>query len=336
MFMCLALACQKKDQKPQVEETRFYAEVARRASKAVDSKTVTARIEAVVDDFGTSPEIAKAGKELMGAVGSAPALTKLFSEVTTAFGKSAKVQAAMRKLRQEQPSLNDEQFVKAFTGLVERNTESKAFNDGFETEFGKLVDKPDVNRVFEKFGEQVSSSPYIQEAINGSLRKHILEGDWGKRLTKLNGGDSPNPARSTDLLLEHIFTPKRLQAFYVEVFSGVATVGHVRGAVADLLRAPSFRGHVVKALATILGDPVFRQDCVSAMEVLIEKSPTKNQVAAAVRKLTEHPLTQKAMVKLVDSIVSDPEMKKIGDKALQNISRDPAVRKAILKLMNDW
>ena len=242
----------------------------------------------------------------------------------------------MVRLRRDHPSLSEDELVAVFVKRVEANTESPAFDRGFDAEFDKLMNQPEVNRVFEKFGDQVATSPHLEKAIDRIVRKHITDRDLIGRLTKLNGGKRPNTQRATDLLLEHVFNEKRFEAFYVDLFGLPAARKHLQQAVAELLQSPSVKTHIVTAVEMLFADPSFQKDALAGVTLLMSESLTEAEVAAAVGKLTALPVMKKALIKLVDSLLVDPTLKQVGDKALRGISADPSVRKAITELVDGW
>ncbi|MBW2459024.1 MAG: hypothetical protein JRI68_31280, partial [Deltaproteobacteria bacterium] len=297
-----------------IDQARLEREIAKRAEKAAESKAVSEQLDTLITTIGEAPEVAKAGEALLEAIGSAPQLQDPFSKITTALGESPVVQEALKKLRSDNPTMSEEQLVAAFVQRVETNTDSPAFDKGFDTEFDKLMKEPEVDRVIEKFGAQVAESPHLEKAIEESIKGQLTDRELTKRLTKLNGGKEPDAQRATDLLLEHVFTEKRFEKFYVEVFGLPAARKHIQQAAAELLAAPSVKTHMITAVSTLFADPTFRQDALSGVILLMGESLTEAEVATAVGKLTAHPVTKKALVTLVDGLLNDPALKRVGDK----------------------
>ncbi len=318
------------------DEARLEREISRLAEKAVESKAVDDQLDSLFTTLGEAPEVASAGDALLEAIGAAPTLEPHFSKMVNDIGASPKVQASLKKLKGENPAMSEDELVAVFVKRVETNTDGAAFNSGFDTEFDKLLNQPDVDRVFEKFGTQVAESSHLEKAIDSVVQQNMTDRDWARRLTKLNGGKLPNKQQTTDLVVQHVFTEKRLEAFYVELFGLPAARKHVQQAAAELLRSPSFKAHIITAVETLFADPSFQKDALAGLMLLMSETLTEAEVAAAVGKLTTHPLMKKALVKLIDDILADPTLKQVGDKALKNISVDPTVRQAITKLVNGW
>ncbi len=319
-----------------IDLQRLEQTIAKRAEKAAESKAVSDQLDAMIDTIGEAPEVAKAGEALLEAIGSAPQLQASFSKITTTLGESPVVQGGLQKLRRDNPTMTEDQLVAAFVARVERNTESPAFDKGFGAEFDKLLAEPEVDRVMERFGTQVAESPHIEKAIDESIRGQLDDRELMKRLTKLNGGKEPDAQRATDLLLEKVFTEKRFEAFYVEVFGLPAARKHIQKAAAELLSAPSVKTHMITAVTTLFADPTFQKDALAGVILLMGDSLTEAEVASAVGKLTSHPVTKKALVTLVDGLLNDPALKHVGDKAIKNIASDPSVQKAITQLVAKW
>ncbi len=311
---------------------RLKQEIHRRVGKAFESKAINEQYAVLITTIAEDPQVSKAGDALVEAIGSTPQIQRVFGKLMTAVGESPAVQATLQELRVQNPHSNEEQLVAAFVRRVEINVESRAFDKGLDSELSKLMEQPEVIRVFEKVGSRVAENLYIEEAIDASLGGLLTD----EKLTELNGGKEPDAERTIDLLLEHVFTEKRFEQFFVELIGRVAASKHFQQAAAEFLSAPSVQTHVVTAVGTVLSDPTFQKDAIDVLILIMGDPLTEEQVATAAGKLTTNPVTKKALVTLLEGLLNDPTVEQVGDKLLRNISSDPAFREAITRFVAGW
>jgi hypothetical protein len=327
-----------RQQRPDValDQGRLTAELPARMIASIQRPDVSARFEALGTDLTTDPEVIEAASALATKLGDDPQVQAAGSAfVTEATGRPAAVQA-IQGLMRSHPDATPAEIGALTQQRIEAVTNGPAFHAAFGRAWDELLEVPEVEAAFHRLGDQVGKSHATLDLAIAAVVGHLDDDGLRRRLTDLNGGTAPGPARATDLFLEHAFSADRLAGFWKDLTGLPAIRDGLRRAAQGLLRSPAFQRDATTFVRTLLTDPTFRARGIDAMIVLLEDRPDEARLHDAISGVLQAPATRKALVALVDQIVTDPALRTVAGDALAPIAKDPALRGLFSRLLTDW
>ena len=320
----------------EIDDARLVKQLEARGAAASETPEFDKAMNITIDAIGADPAVAASGEKLLGRVGNDRNIAPAAEAIIASFSQSKELQQLMAKLQANNPGISAEQLGAKVEQRIDKVTNSAAFDSAFDKSFDDVLRKPALAQAFDRFGTKVANNAHMNKAIERALGEDVFSATMNKRLTELNGGERPDRAKATDLLLEHAFTEARLTKFYVDFIGLPATRKHLATATRKLLDSPAFTTHLAKALKTILDDPVFQQQALELMATMLEDNPSEADLMAALDPLFARPAIETALAGFVDAIIDDPTLGAIGDDALKEIANDAMARAAIKKLLVDW
>jgi len=337
LFTLVALgACKRSARSLDLDQPRLDAEMGRRFSAAVERPEVSKAFDDLMAKVGADPAVAQAGSSLTDALGADAGIRDSANAIIASFGSSPAVQQLAARIMSEHPDATPDQVGELASQRIATITDGPRFKGAWERAWNELMKTPEVTGVLARLGGRLSKSDGFTSAIDAAVRAKISEQRVSDRLTELNGGQSPDAAKATDLLLQHAFAVERLARFYQDVLALPAVTKAIGGLAHDLAASPAFQKIAVDGVAGLLSDATVRAQAAALMTALLTEDVTEDQLYQALQPLLMAPAMRKALVSTLDRMLAEPELGAISTRTLLPVMTDPAFVSAFARIFEGW
>jgi hypothetical protein len=307
------------------ERQGFEQKMAARLEEAMARPAVDKAFAAFVEDLTGEPALLVAGTSLFEALAADPKVGTAVGEIMESLQTLPAMQQAVTELMARDPSMSSDQVGEMIGDQV-----------------SSALDSQQANAVFEELGKAVMESRELaplKRALGARIERAITREDeerWSKRIIELNGGSRPDPARATELYLEHAWSAERIEKMFVMLLQN----GTARREIAKLLAAALVEEQVVAQLrgstAVLVQDPAFRARAMELVSASLASPRDDKAVAAALRGVVLSTQTLDGLNKAIGSMTRSSEIARRADAMLAAIRADPEVRAAVDGLLNRW
>jgi hypothetical protein len=303
--------------------------VRQRAAQALTRPDVDQSFDRLIDRVAAAPGVAEGGERLLEELAADPVIAEAFGAILEEVGEHPAMYALISELAAKNPGLSPDQI-------------SEQVGVHLELAVAPVVDGalegPELKAVIDQLDARVSQSPHLRFALGSAVSAPQRIERWKRRAQELDGGVEPSPARTAELMLDHMFTVDRLARFYLDLTANPA----VNRRLAELLRAsldaPVFRAHATRAVRALVTEPSFRSNMLGLFGVLLEPSePAKvADRTARARGLLDRAGIPRAVAAFVQAVVDEPALATLGDRALADVMTDASVTALFDAMFDRW
>jgi hypothetical protein len=322
------LASCKRSAEFHVDVAAFKLKAQLRMEHVMSQPAPKAAMDRLFAAIAADSEIRERGTALITGLGSDPAIaTPLANLMATAQG-APEIQRTVRELMASHRGATASEIGELVGKRVEANWESPPITAAWMSSWNRLLPKL-----------QVGDVPQIFESAIGARFEAWVAGrseHWGERLTELNGGSEPTPARASELYLDRAWSEARLERFVVAALGAPGVQRECIALVRRLLKVASVRDGMRDAAAALAADSVEQTAAVALISQLTLETPSAEVVGTNLDRMLQSPVMAKSINQLVSRVLADPQVPKIFVEAFDHLRADPELASAVEDLLDRW
>ena len=273
-------------------------------------------------------EIRERGTALFTALGSDPAIATPLANLMATAQSAPEIQRTVRELMASHRGATAGEIGALVGKRVEANWESPPITAAWMSSWNRLLPKL-----------QVGSVPQIFDSAIGTRYEAWVAGRgqrWGERITELNGGSEPTPARAGELYFDRAWSEARMERFVLAALGAPSLQRECIAVVRRLLKVPSVNQGVRDAAAALAADSIEQAAAVGLISQLTLETPSAEVIGSNLDRMLQSPIMAQSINQLVARVLADPQVPKIVVEAFDHLRADPELVSAVEDLLDRW
>jgi hypothetical protein len=318
-----------------LDEHALEAMLDKRVDEVTARPTIDRAFEQLLEGVFNDNALGEQAESLMSELGDASEIAPHVAAIEDAIGQAPGMSALVARLMSQNPNATPEQLGALAEAHVSRQIDSPAVDQALDRVIERFFEQPALNAAFDELGTAISENPHVLRSLSQSLRS-LEEDKLQQRLTQLNGGSMPGPARTMELLATHAFSADRIERLMLDWVELSETREELRRLVRELLREPAFRRHVLRLFSDLLSDRAFQNGLQSSFALLLEANPDPDAMARELSRALDTQRTTTSCTNFVTALTRDPELQVIGDRCLARLTASPGFIGSFERFASGW
>jgi hypothetical protein len=318
-----------------------------RASIAVLGNQLSSEVEKRTGAAFARPAVSKATDDALGSLMAdsrvsdrlATLVTKLQSDtriagaiqvLMTRLMDDPQVVAAVQQLMAENPGATQEQIGEMFGGMFEKRWNTPAVNEAWMEAWNAF-------QVRLGGGPQLAALwSAILGKLTGGIDDMVSTRRTEKRLTELNGGTMPDPAKATQLLLDNMWSTQRIDDLIVKLLGNKTARQATATLIADLLGVDAVAKSVTDQAGAVAASAKVQTKAVKALQALYVKDLKIENVRTTLMTFTTDPEIVAAIGGVLETVATSPRVAELGNAWFETVRKDPQMQADLTAFFTTW
>ncbi len=331
VVLCLIMACDRGGSSVPLQfDKSLETTVAERTNRAMSSQKMSASIDAFFDSVVADPRVTQAGERLANELMADPALAGAIETLMTRLGESPQVMAALQELMAQHPDASPEEIGELFGKQFETRWDTPAVSAAWFAAWDAYVEKMGQGGTLDLLYKEVVDR-FVARIDDAALNDRIT-----KRVIELNGGKRPDPARATQIYLDHAWSEERIASVASKIVNNPTVRTATATYITELLRVEAINTALKKHASALVTNPAIQARVLRAMHAVLGKDVDIAEVRASLTEL----LTDKAVVastrEILQLLVTNDKARALAAAWYETVRKDAALARELRAFMTDW
>ena len=326
----LSPACDKPKPHVELDVGRLGTDLTARENEVMAGPRVTAAMNDLFTSLGSEPQLVAAGAKLFARVEADPKIAKAGQAVIGQLTSSPVIQKVVMEIMASNPGATPDQIGEKVGARFQNITSSPAVQPAFQAAFGDLIATLHPQVRFKTVLDQTTSR------LDGYLSQPDRVAHWADRLRELNGGADPDPAKATQLYLDHAWSKERIEAYLLKLFASPTFRTELAATIGDLIDQPALQAQLLTVASEVAGDPAMQQVAVDLMLLLVQTPIDTRQLDGKLHAALTAPVLTGGLDKVIKVVFEDPKIATAVSVHFDKLTADPGIRKDFDDLIDRW